>query len=421
MTTPAVTESAPSTPAPSAPESQTPATAAPAAAATTSEPEIGWTQSERSNSIDRLAREGYENMHTDGLLQQLAAKGEVTVADLRQLPGTQGMSDEQLQAMWNEAQAPKGQPRDQQGRFTKAEQEAQAAAAGATAADVKRAWKALTAEGVEVADLSKMTASELLALQFEYQANGKPQRKSFDEVVRNAQLGHYNAERYEQVTRERNISLERAREFEQKYSAAAADKQTWVNALAAAAQGKYEPMQALLDAYIEAIGKPADARPSEEMVPRSQIEAQAAADRVWTQQIVPRATQIAEQYSIPQADVEQGIEILLAHEPQEFLTAQRLEQILTHELPMHIERARAEGAIAAPAAPVADPRDTEIAELKRQLAATQAGQHNKAIEHVHKRRAAAPPAATPVSGQGKDMPQFDGAAGAREWLNNYKG
>jgi hypothetical protein len=421
VTTPAVVEAAPSTPAPSA-EPQAPSTPAAATAAPkASESEYGWTPGERGNTIERLAREGHDNHVADTAVQALAAKGgEPSIADLRTLPGTEGMSDAQLAAMWAEVNgtaAQAGQPRGPDGKF------APKAATEPAKPAAPRAWKVYDAQGVEITDLSKMTAEQFLQSQIGYQANKAEQRRAFDEVVRNAQLGHYNSERMNQLLAERNTTLERARDFENRIATHTQNEQTWTAAIAAAAQGKFEPLQALVDAYNNALGQPAP-QPQQDMVPRAEIERQQAGERMWNQLVAPRSQQIAQQYGLDQGEVDQAIHIMLGAEPAEFLTRERLDQIIDTELPYHIERARAEGKIAAPAAqaaPAADARDTKIAQLERDLAAARAGTHNATVAHVHQTRRTAPPAAATASGSGgSDVPNFSGAADAREWLRNLK-
>jgi hypothetical protein len=386
----------------SAPASSEPAAAEPQNA------EYEWTGDK--SDIERLATEGYEQHQTDKTLQEIASAPEITVAELRKLPGTEGMSDDQLLSMWQKVNEPKGERvRDEAGRFTKAQEKQQEKVDKAVA----RAWKALSAEGVEVSDLSKMTAEQLLALQFEYNANGKPQRKGFDEIVRNAQLGHYNAERMNQITQERNKSLERARELEGKYGQLEQDKATWLGAMAAAARNEFGPLQTLLNAYMEASNAPAQAPQQQDMISRQQYEAERAGQQVWTNTVLPKAQELADKYGLQRDEVAEGIKLLVEREPQEFFNAQRLQQIMEHDIVYAIEQMRRDH----PAAPAgSDPRDVKIAELERKLA-ERATTHNSHVQQVHQRRKAAPPAPSTMPGNSNVASgDFDSAQGARDWL-----
>lgn len=387
------------------------------AAAEPQTPEWEWTGDK--SAVEQLAREGYENVQTDKLLTELAGRPEITVAELRRLPGTEGMTDEQLQAMWQQVSQPKqDRPRDEQGRFTKAEQEAQGQAAGAKPGAVQRAWKALTAEGVEVSDLSKMTGEQILALQFEYQANGKPQRKTWDEVIRNAQLGHYNGERMAEIQRQRDTTVQQYREAQQRLEAAEADKRTWMSALQAASRNDFKPLETLLQAFIDASNAPPVAD-GPKMVPQADIERERYGQHVYNTQVMPKATEIGQKYGIPAEDVAKGIMMIVENEPPEFFTAQRLEQIMAHDIVYAIEQMQRDNPPPPPAANTAaevEALKAEIAELRK----AQAEKHNTHIQGVHQRRNAAPPATSSIPGgaSGVESPNFDGAQAARDWLRS---
>lgn len=389
---------------------------APSTESAAAEPQTAeWEWTGDKSEVGRLANEGYETMQTDRLLGELASKPEITVNELRQLPGTEGLSDEQLLAMWQEVNTPKAdRARDEKGRFTKAEQDAQAQAAGAKPGAVQRAWKALTAEGVEVSDLSKMTGEQILALQFEYQANGKPQRKTWDEVIRNAQLGHYNGERMQEIQRQRDTTVTQLREAQQRIEAAEADKRTWMHALEAASRNNFTPLETLLKAFVDASNAPAPEGPK--MIPQADVERERYGQHVYQTVVTPKANEIAAKYNLKPEEVAEGIMMIVNNEPPEFFTMQRLEQIMNHDIVFAIEQMQREHPPQPNPASEVEALRAELAELKK----AQADKHNSHITNVHQRRKAAPPATrgTPGGAGGIESPNFEGAQGARDWLRS---
>lgn len=342
---------------------------------------------------------------TTQTLETLAAKGaDITVADLRALPGAEKMTDEELEAAWMSVQP---------GNVTLPPAKVEAP---------KRSWKAYNGEA-EVADFSKMSAEDFLKLQYGYSANGKEHRKTLDEVFRNASNGHYNYERTQQLMAERNTALEKWRTYEQQVTEAGKERQVWEGALHAASQGNFQPLEKMLEAYVGALGAQAPTASGPAMIPAAQVQAERQGQQVYTTVVVPKAAELAAQYGVPQSEVADAIMALVGAEPSEFLTAERFAQIVDVELPAHIEEyMRGKDA----QAPAADTRDAEIAKLQAELAAlrtSQTSQHNRQVTEVHKRMKSAPPAAValPAGNAGTPMPNFDSASSAREWLQNYKG
>ncbi len=420
---------APSTPAaaPSAPaaapsgvpqaDGDTRAPAESRAAAKPASEEIEYTG---RGSLDKM----FERAETDVRLDTLSGKSEVSVDDLRSLPGADKFTDAQLAAMWQEVQgkaavanapgATGEQPRGPDGKFLPKSE------APATTAAQQRAWKALNGD-TEVTDFSKMTADELLKLTFGYNANGKEQRRTFDELVRNAQLGHHNAEKMQTLEQERNTAYQNWKAKEAEAAELTNFKGTWNGALNAASRGNFAPLQTLLDAYVQALDAPApQTAPSAHSGVSPEVQQRGL--EVYHRVVMPRAQELAAQFGLPADDVAQGIMALVEREPAEFMTQGKLMQIMQHEIVQHIESFMAgkQPAAAAQAAPVADPRDAEIAALKHQLGLKVAADNTRVQELHERRRTAPPPNGTVAGSSGVESPNFEGAAGAREWLRNLR-
>lgn len=389
MTAP-ITEAVPTTEA-------TPVTPA---VADTSSDTIGWDGSR--NTLDQAIRSAADDHEGNKALEGLRGRTDITLTDLRTLPGTEGFTDAQLQEMWDEVQGTKATP-------------------VADAKAIARAWKVYNGDA-EVTDLTKMTAAEFVEkMKHEYTANGKQHRKTYDELVRNASQGHFNAERNATLQRERQTAYESWKREEARANQLDTDKQTWNTALVAATRGDLKPLQTLVDAFQTALAAPAPAASTEtEMVSREQVERDRAGQRVYNEAIMPKAQEMATKYGIDAEQIAQGIMMLVANEPPEFFTAQRLQEIVNEEIPAHIEAMLAEKGITAPT-PAADPRDAEIASLKAQLAGSTTA-HNSRVAQVHATRKGAPPAAAalPASGNALETPNFESANDARKWLRELK-
>lgn len=393
---------------PAAPTSSHGAIEAPAESQAPAELEYDGTR----ESIGRMVEHSANEHETTKLLEGIAAKPDITLAELRTIPGAEKLDDTQLQALWDEVQ---GKPKVE-------------AAKAPSAAAVKRAWKALQGDA-EVTDFSKMSAEDLLKLTFEYNANGKPQRKAFDEIVRNAQQGHYNAERTQTLLQERNKAHTDYVQAQEQNQELTALKSVWTKAIAAGIKGDFEPLSAIMTEFQKNLDAEPEtaAEPNGNMIPREEVEANQRGQVVYNDYVVPQAAALAQEYGVDQKMVADAIMYLVDLEPRPFFTPERLEQIVTVEIPRHIEAMlEAQGNTAPAAKPAAaDPRDTKIAELTAALAASQttvAATHNTRVEEVHRRRRNAPPAQTtiPVHGSGSDSPNFESADDARNWLKNLK-
>lgn len=350
------------------------------------------------DELGRFVAKVSEDYDATKVLQEIAAKDEITLADLKMLPEAKGLSDAQLQALWNEVA----------GTGNKAVETPKPSA--------PRAWKVYQGDK-ELSDYSKLTVEEFLKAQFSYNANNKEHRKTWDEVIRNAQQGHYNAERMTTLQKERQHAYDQWKLLEPKVQQYENERKIWENALAAAARNDLRPMESLLAAYMDALGNPAPEALSGPQIDLAQVQ---AGYEVYHSTVLPEAEKIAKEHGLTTKEVADGIMLLVENEPAEFLTPQRFQQIIQIEIPTLIQQMKAE------AAPAPDTRDQEIAELKRQLEAAQKGtatkDHNAQVEALHKRRKSAPPAAPTVPGNNSpDATGIEDGPSARRWLEKFKG
>ena len=351
------------------------------------------------------ASNDYETAHIVEGFQGRSVES-ITLDDIRALPGAQGMNDEQLQALWDEAKGTK-----------------QAPAPETPVAPAKpRAYKIML-DGKEVADVEALSAKDLLRAKVQYQANNKAQEKTWDEVVRNAQLGHYNAERTNQLTTERNNAFTQVRELTAKLTEADVRDRAIAKAFDAARREDYEPLKTLIEKYAESVDAEAEV-PQGNTTTAEQQAAFARGQQVMENYVKPIAQNLATQFEgVTAEEIQTGIEMLIGREPAETFSAARLEQICNVEIPQYLQEmldARAS------APKVEDPRDKEIAELKAALAkqnTASAATQNARLDEVHARRRAAPAPlpAIPSSAATMEIPQINSAEDAMEFLKKFKG
>jgi hypothetical protein len=304
------------------------------------------------------------------------------------------------------------------------------AAAPATVADtqaaVAKAWK-LYRDGKEVADFdpTKMTAAEFLTLKVGYNANGKEHQRDFEGILRNAQQGHYNAQKAMQIEQEREHALRQWKENEGKVTTYEGERKVWQQALTAATRGNFEPLRLIVAEFQKAIdaGEPEAPQVPEGYVAQADLDRQAAGEQVYQQHILPAAEKLAKEYGFTQQQVATAIMKLVEMEPAEYLTMQKLQNIMQVELPAMMRDLREQNPIQPPE-PTAEQKRIEVLEAQiAKLSGKEVETKNAAVTAAHKRAAVAPPGVETVPG-GSDAsletPNWDTAHGARDWLRNLK-
>lgn len=302
----------------------------------------------------------------DSVIDELAAfDGDLTAEQLRKLPGADKHTDEELEQMWQEAIKP---PKQRGYKFFK--------------------------DDAEVADLSNLTVEDVLDnLKIAYNAMGKQHTRTFDEVIRNAQLGHYNESRMQQIMHERNTAAEQLQKMQEEITGYKSDRQTWDYVLNQYLQGNAQPLEKLL----ESVKQTQAALPQVEHQPQEDsAQLEAAGQKVYYEVVLPSAYQLATTYGADAQEVATAIMQLVENEPAPFMSAQRLQAIIQYDLPMLLEQNgySANGQTASPS------KEDPVAELKKQVAELQAQLKNTSVSVAKGKKA--PPAGggvTPSSGE----------------------
>lgn len=318
---------------------------------------------------------------------------EVTLEDLRALPGTEDMSDEELLALYNETSKEKETPQ--------------------TPAAVARAFKVFGADDKEITDIDKMTVADFLKSKIGYNANKAEQRKTFEELLRVAQYGHLNESKLSRAEAARQAALKELsglKEANQRYTQ---NEKLWNYALNQFLLGNDKPMDAIIQKFREQAGAPPELA-GETGTTDSAAEAEGM--RVWYEEIQPRADELAQRYGAKNAEVRNYVQYLINNEPD--LTQERLDEILDSEMPMILEQNgfRASGAAAAPA--VQQQSNSEVEELKKQLAELQAQVKNSKTAEVKQRLKRLPPSSS--GRQSGDVEGGEVPSGAMKSREDFK-
>jgi len=354
----------------------------------------------RQEQIDQALSEGTD----EAVIDELATKeGDVTLEDLKRLPGAEGLTDEQIKAEWNAA--------------------VQAVASGEEVeeGEVKLPFPVYDKEGNKVAP-DQVTIAGLLSgeLQIGYNALGKEQRKTLTEALRNASMGHWNEQKYNLTVQERNQVAQELAELKRQAGQFSTERKTWDAALTALSMGNIAPMKALAEAYQRAMTKGPDVVPegmmSAEQVRAEQEEA-AQGQQYIMNTIIPAGLDVAQRYGADPKEVLNAIEFFLKREVDSgFLTQEKIDAVIQYEVPQLLE-ANGYAATEAAKGSTSQPAN-EVAELKKTVAALQAriaGNENQKTEKLRTRKA--PPqggGATP--GAGDSMPSFKSRAQMKAWM-----
>ena len=330
--------------------------------------------------VDDAGTKPGEKPDAEALIEELSKLETVDVAALRRLPGAEALKDDELLAMWEEANKP---PKP-------------------------RSYK-LYKDDKELEDFSDLSVEDMLEqIQFGYQALGKEQRKTFNELVRNASLGHYNEQRVAELKNGQLQIHEKYTKLNEEHEGWRKDRMLVEQALSAAAAGNVQPLQALVAAYTKAALEPGQEAVAESAAGTD--DDNAAGMRVYYEYIVPEADKLAAKYKVERQEITEAIMYLIDQEPPELLTADRVKQIIEIEIPNALENRAA----ANPSKP--DPRDAELAELKKQVAALTAQKENAETTALRNRKPAPPPGAGHTPGNTVTMPAFKNREEAKEWL-----
>jgi len=325
----------------------------------------------------------------DETVERLAEKEELTVADLRELAGkdAEGLTDEQLIAEYEKAEK---------------------------AGEYKLPFPVYDVQGNKIDDVSKLTVQDLLdgKVQIGYNAMGKEQRKALADVLRVAANGHLNESKMATTLAERNQSYERLQEIRKEHEQWAADRKVWQAALNAAAAGNVDPLQRIINAYVTESGR-VDATPAS---PETDRALEAAGQQFVLTTIVPTAYKLAADYGADATEVTNAILAAIQNEPVEFLTREKIQQIMEYEIPSLLEQngyAR-NGAVAQADGGGSNPLAAEVAALKARLQELTADKANSRTAALRRKAPAA--GGGSVSSAGDSMPAMKSREDMKRWL-----
>lgn len=343
----------------------------------------------------------------DATIESLIDKTDITLDDLRKLPGTEGLTDQQLQTAWAAAQ-----------------KEAGVTETALEDKKVELPFPVYDEKGNKIA-ADKVTLGDLLSGKalIGYNAMEKEQRKTLADVIRNASQGHWNDHRYNTVNEQYRQAHGRVTELQGQVAKFTEQQSQWNSALTALVMGDNAPMKALVEAYKGALGKTGMA--PEGFIPQDTVTAEREATErgmQWYQEVgMPAAIDIAGRYSADPKEVIGAIKYFIENEP--VLTQARIQEILQYDVPMAFE---ANGYVAKGKSTESTNTNTEssseVGELKKQIEAlTQrlAGSTNNRTEEIRSKNRKAPAAGSgSTPGAGDAMPTFKNRDQMKDWLRS---
>lgn len=351
------------------------------------EQELTGSRDERMEQVSRSTEES-------ATVEELAAKDEITVEDLRRLPGADGLSDEELLAMW--------------------EKETGEGSTGTEAPPKLEGFKLYDAKGNELSDLAGVSIVDLLTgkVQIGYNAMNKEHRKALKDLARVASLGHLRERDLSTLKTERGQALETSRQASARVKELEQYQKLWTYALQSYLQGDDKPLKQLGDAYNKALLNPAPAPATSQGSGDQSAEGQ----RLYYETIVPRARELATKYKVNEGAVADYISARIQQEPEEFLNWEKIEQIITEETPAAIEEYLATQGSGAQTPSETEQLRKEVGELRAQLA-------NKKIAEVRARRKGLPSGGSrtrKTSSEGEDVvpSSIKTREQAKEWLRS---
>lgn len=342
---------------------------------------------------DDAALEGEQNV----LIEELAGiEGDLSAEDLRRLGGSdaEGLSDDELVQLWNQYQkdgsAPSSGAAGASGQAPGGSTSAGANVSTQGGTANTRSWKFYDGAGNAVESVEALTLKDFLSGKIGYNALGKEQQRSLDELVRVAQFGHLN---------ETKLGMQRG-----EYDAARKELATLRNELGTSKQeraavdrafqqfhmGNEQPLRQLLEKHKAGLA----AEPSAPATAGSDAEYERIGQQYYQTTLQPIAHQIADRYGVQRSDVERALQTRLANDPN--ITEDKLALWLNHEIPLEIEaagyalRATAGTVTATTSSGATAGSSDRVAELERRLAEAEAKLQNGTTQDVRSRRSNTP-------------------------------
>lgn len=302
---------------------------------------------------NEMKNEIFAEVDNDRTLENLASEKEIGVEQLRTIGGTEGLDDETLIRMWEEAKTGES---DSDG-------EAKSEAAGQQ--PVTYPFKVYGEDGKEITDFSKLTIDQLFGgkAKIGYKALDKEHQKDLAALLRTASFGHYNETRLTEAQQQANAVRTELEKVRGDLNAAGIRDKEIKKAFDAVLRGDNEPLRKILEDYQKA-GDFQFAAQTESAVDDPALVQEGM--RVFYEQIVPAANEIAIKFGANAQEVQNAVLTLLDQSGDE-ISPQRIEQILHFEIPYYLEEAGySASATAAPEPKVAE--SNELAEVRKELA-----------------------------------------------------
>lgn len=356
------------------------------------------TSMSREAMMDEAFAEGEEKM----VLDELAAKEEVTAEDLRRLPGTEEYDDRQLMEIWKQYNA-------EQTKSTETPVEA---------------WKpnipVFGQDGKAVEDFSKLSLQDLFEgkVKLGYNANKQEQQRALSEIIRIAQFGHHNEQKYAGILAERNQINERLTQVAKENEEFKSQRQVWDSALMALTQGNVEPIKQLVQAYNQ---KLTQTQPQQQgMTPENyqeEMQLVLAGQQFVNNFIIPKANELATTFGAKSEEIQNVIRHFVENEG-EFLTKEKLDSFIEYDIPnLLISNGYQPNGTKQTAV---TQKNNEVEELKQQLLALQeqiAGKHNSTVTNLRTRKFPSPGGGN-VPGAGDSMPDFKSRQDMKRFLQS---
>jgi hypothetical protein len=324
--------------------------------------------------------EGTTNVMVDELSNQ---EGEITLDDLRNLPGAKDMDDADLQKLWDDVKSEAGST-DAGAGTSKAKAEAVAAATGGEAVQTARGWKVYGDDGKEISDLSKLSADQFLKSKIGYNANKAEQRKSFDELLRVVQFGHLNEKKVGSLQSERDQFFKELSELRPQLENHAKINTEVKRAVTQYLMGNDKPLATLIEQFKTVIAGEGGSAGAGGGVPidRSNDNRSADGQRIWYEEIQPMTDAVAAKFGAIQNEVRAAVRRFMETEP--VLTREKLDSYINEEIPLLLQQAgyKEVGARAANAIPVAN---AEVESMRKRIQELEAAQKNGNIAAVRDR------------------------------------
>src|SRR6266850_227589 len=272
---------------------------------------------EHISSRDELEAQADAEGRLEVALSDLEDKTDLTLDDLRTLPDANLFTDEELVEMARKTGLIAAADDDEPG----------------TAVAGPRAWHILDGNNKDItASALKMTVEKFLAsgAKVGYRAMNTNQSRSFDELVRLAQLGHLNENKISQLVQDRSLLARQNAALVQQVQQDNTVAAQWRAILADQTGVSFLKAQ---ERYLQELARPS--APAAVEAP----EVTEARGYMWYQtNVLPALHRIADVYGADVAELDKLAQWMLGQEPAQLLSPERVQQIINNDLVAAVEQ-----------------------------------------------------------------------------------